>query len=120
MTMNLTLMILIGGQEGVSAISENTYIKSLSIYMWHDEEDDDNAMYAYEENAKLLLRAVSNNRSIRHFTMNGDIVDSGDMMEALSPCFRHNDVLSFEVDSFYLTARSASLIWVMLFQKADL
>ena len=78
--------------------------------MWHDEEDDDNAMYAYEENAKLLLRAVSNNRSIRHFTMNGDIVDSGDMMEALSPCFRHNDVLSFEVDSFYLTARSASLM----------
>ena len=94
-------------EEGISAISKNTHIKSLSIEMWPSGAVDANAS---EENVKLFLQAVSNNRSIRHFTVNGDDVDSGDMMELLSPCFQHNDVLSFQVNYFHLTSRSVSLM----------
>jgi len=91
-------------QEGVSAISANTHIKSLSINIMIQNEADN------ESNIKVLLRAVSMNRTLRHFTLNGDMIDSGDMMDLLFPCFQHNRVLSFKVDNFYLTARSASLL----------
>jgi len=89
-------------QEGVSAITENTYLKSICVNRWQSEVDDE----ANANNAKALLQAVSNNRSIRHFTMNGDIIQSEDMMEVLSPCLQHNNVLTFEVDCFDLTAKS--------------
>ena len=97
-------------QEGSKAISKNTHIKSLSIRLLQNQAANAYEMYASEENAKSLLRAVSNNRTIRCLSMSGDLVDSGYMMLVLSSCFQCNRLLRFEVDGFVLCSRNAQML----------
>ena len=97
-------------QEGSRAISENTHIKSLAVSMWSGQGDFPYTA-ASKENAKALLQAISNNRTIRHLTMSGSsLIDEGHTMEILSPCFQYNRILRLELNSFNLSPRSAQIL----------
>ena len=61
-----------------------------------------------------LFRSVSINESIEHLSIEGDIegtmIDTGDLMEILSPCFQQNRLRSFVFWNFRLTHKSAQLL----------
>jgi len=98
-------------KEGVSAISENTHLKSLTLIILQDEWVDENAA---RDNIKALFCSISRNRSIKHLSIEVNdetpILDSVYIMELLSPYFHHDQLCSFEVYNFNLSPLTATIL----------
>ena len=70
-------------KDGV-AITENTHLKKLYTDDWHHEDETQLA------NAKAFCNALSKNRSIEHFSIDGWPLGVDDTCSILSPFFEHN------------------------------
>ena len=66
------------------AISENTHLKVLWTNAWQREDETEIA------NAKAFCRALSKNRSIKHYYMDGCPLGAEDTFTILTPFFKHN------------------------------
>ena len=66
------------------AISENTHLKVLWTNAWQREDVTEIA------NAKAFCRALSKNRSIKHYYMDGCPLGAEDTFTILTPFFKHN------------------------------
>ena len=100
--------------EGVSAISENTHLKSLTLNILQDDWVDAIDELSARDNMRALFRSISRNRSIKHLVIQVSdemhLISSGYIMEIISPLFQYNQLCSFEVYNFNLSPRSSDLL----------
>ena len=68
-----------------SAISDNTHLKAVYTNKWYHYDDETDVA-----NAKAFCRALSKNRSIKRYYMDGCPLDVGETFSLLTPFFKHN------------------------------
>ena len=87
-----------------SAISENKHLKAVYTNKWpHDDETD-------VANAKAFCRALSKNRSIKHYEMEGCPLGAVATFTILTPFFTHNTNLhSFVLHGVCLYSESSRI-----------
>ena len=68
-----------------SAISDNMHLKAVYTNKWYHYDDETDVA-----NAKAFCRALSKNRSIKRYYMDGCPLDVGETFSLLTPFFKHN------------------------------